>query len=357
MYIMTLEINQKCNLKCRYCYLGEKDGSKMSINTAFKAIDLAFEKVKIHKDKKIWFDFVGGEALLDFKMIEKLVNYIEMKNQKVQNILQFSVTTNATIISQEIIDFLVNKKFSLKVSIDGNKVINDLNRLSKDGYSVHDKIVSNLNQLREFERRSNKIVQVTNVVTNNNYRYYAESIKYLVEDLGFKLIDTAIDYCTEWSGEEKVILEKEIRKAFEYFIECAKQGKGFRWSFVDSLVDMKKERKKFYSCGAGIVSVYVRCDGSLYACPANLNEEVKLGHIDTGFINEKINWLKCFDNIENEKCQSCIASKYCPEKSCVMINISKTGTPHEPDPMLCWNRMLMYRMYLENEKIISKIEM
>ena len=56
MYTMTLEINQRCNLRCRYCYLGEKDGKKMSYETACKAIDRAFLYTKIHKDQTLWID-------------------------------------------------------------------------------------------------------------------------------------------------------------------------------------------------------------------------------------------------------------------------------------------------------------
>jgi len=357
MYILTLEINQKCNLACKYCYLGEKDGSKMTRDTAIKAINMAFEKVRIHKDRKLWVDFVGGEALLDFLMIREMVAYIEEKNVAESFDLLFSITTNATIFTDEIIDFLVDKNFSLKVSIDGEKSVNDLNRIAKTGYSVHDKIVSKLELIQDFEKRTNKIVQVTNVVTKNNYMNYFDSVKYLVNELGFRLLDTGIDYYTDWSEEEKARLEVEIRKIFDFFIELAKQGRGFRWSFAESLVEMKKERQKFYSCGAGIVSLYVRCDGSLFACPGNLDEEVTLGHIDDGLDRQKIEWLKQFDSIDNDKCQNCAAYDCCVEKSCVMMNIAKTGNPHQPDSMLCWTRLLMYQIYMENEKVISCIKM
>ena len=82
MYTMTLEINQRCNLRCKYCYLGEKDGSKMTCEVAYKAIDNAFKCTAIHKDRTLWIDFVGGEPLLDFDMIRSLVEYINRKKQR-----------------------------------------------------------------------------------------------------------------------------------------------------------------------------------------------------------------------------------------------------------------------------------
>lgn len=46
MYSMTLEINQKCNLKCKYCYLGEKVGTVMSLETAKKVLIWPFKKLR-----------------------------------------------------------------------------------------------------------------------------------------------------------------------------------------------------------------------------------------------------------------------------------------------------------------------
>lgn len=77
MYSLTLEINQRCNLDCKYCYLGEKNGSKMSIDIANLAVDMAFEKTTVHKDKTLSVSFVGGEALLDFDLMKEIVQYIE----------------------------------------------------------------------------------------------------------------------------------------------------------------------------------------------------------------------------------------------------------------------------------------
>lgn len=245
MYTLTLEINQRCNLRCKYCYLGEKDGTKMTYETAYKAIDRAFQFTKIHKDKTLWIDFIGGEPLLDFKMICDLVGYIHRKNDEFGYKLLLSLTTNATTIDSEILDFLIENEFSVKVSIDGNRNVNDINRLDCAGNSVYDKIVSNLEYFKEFENRSGRYVQVTNVITGNNYDRYYDSLVYLHKGLGFKIIDTAIDVGYQWTEEQMEILVENIKKSFEYFIEAAKKNEGFRWEFADKVIGYKKERKDF----------------------------------------------------------------------------------------------------------------
>ena len=80
--------------------------------------------------------------------------------------------------------------------------------------------------------------------------------------MGLKIIDTAIDVSYAWSPEEITILMNGIRKSFDYFIEAAKKNQGFRWDFVDKVVNFKNKRKKFYTCGAGIISSYVRTEGA-----------------------------------------------------------------------------------------------
>lgn len=362
MYSLTLEINQRCNLKCRYCYLGDKNGDKMEIQTAKKAIDMAFQKVKLHKDHKLWVDFVGGEALLDFKMIEMLVEYIEKKNLNEHNELLFSVTTNATVFNKEIINFLIEKQFALKVSIDGNKEINDRNRISCTGYSVHDKIMENLKYVRSFEERTGRYVQVTNVITENNYESYFESLVYLTKTLGFKMIDTALDLSVPWNNTQMEILSNEIKKSFRYFIEQAKKQNGFYWEFAEKVIKfrdpiIKNSTKKFYCCGAGIVSAYIRTDGTIFACPGNLEETVCLGNLDKGFKKEKMLELKNFNGIDNEECANCEIADYCVERSCMMQNIAVTGDKNKPAPIFCRMRRLMFELYQENEDIIKRINM
>ena len=78
-------------------------------------VNRAFNNVKIHKDRTLWFDFVGGEALLDYKFVKELVDYILKMNEGENYNLQFSLTTNGTLLTENIVDWLAENKFSLKI--------------------------------------------------------------------------------------------------------------------------------------------------------------------------------------------------------------------------------------------------
>ncbi|MCC0635803.1 radical SAM/SPASM domain-containing protein [Clostridioides sp. ES-S-0001-02] len=355
MYILTLEINQKCNLKCTYCYLGEKSGTEMKKEDAIEAINLGINQAKKHKDKKLVIDFVGGEASLDFNFIKDLVKYSQLKIKDEDIFLEFMTTTNAICLNKDMIDFYILNKFSLKVSIDGNKYVNDLNRINYNGEGSYDNIVDKLNLLRYYEKNVNKFVQVTNVITKNNYREYYNSLVHLTAELGFKFIDTAIDFCYEWNKEEYKIIEENIYKSFDYFIDCYKNNQGFIWSFINKSYKSLEQLKKTYSCGAGIVSLYVRNNGDYHTCPVSFNECSKLGDINNGLDLEKIKFLKNIDSIENKECKLCDIYEYCSAKGCVMGNYAKNRDLNTPIDMSCWMSKLKYKLIREKKDTINEI--
>ena len=101
MYTITLEVNQICNLRCTYCYLGRKTNQKMSEQIAYKGLEIAFLNAENHRDRRLWVDFVGGEALLSLSFLKHLVDYIEGQALKRNILVTYSITTNGTILNDE----------------------------------------------------------------------------------------------------------------------------------------------------------------------------------------------------------------------------------------------------------------
>lgn len=352
---MTLEVNQKCNLKCNYCYLGEKAGTVMSFETARKSVDLAFEKAVIHRDKKIWFDFIGGEALLDFSLINNILYYISDKNKDQQYSIKLSMTSNATTLNQSIIDWLILNNFDLKVSIDGSKEVHDLNRITTNNRGSFSMILEKWKYIREYEKRTGKLIQVTNVVTRNNYIYFFESVKFLVEELEIKIVDTAIDLFIDWTEEELSVICNEIYKIFALYERCFTEKRAFGWSFINEVMQSVEKKRKFYNCGAGIISLYVRTDGTFYSCPTHMVEQESLGSVERGLNPQKIKFLKDFNSIDNENCRTCEIYEECEAKSCVMQSLDTNGDINNPDPTLCFLQKFKTSFYYENFSRLKKI--
>lgn len=329
----------------------------MDYDTAVKAIDLAFRNTKIHRDKKLWIDFIGGEPLISFEMIRNLVTYIESKNKWYQYHLIYSTTTNATLLSEDIMDYLIEKNFSLKISLDGTKDVNDRNRISLNGVSVHDSIIQRMYLLKRYEEKTQKYVQVTDVITKNNFCDYYQSLQYLTDCLEFKIIDSSIDATTSWTMDELSELENILQCSLEYFFLRAAQQKGFHWGFARMMTDCKNDKERFYACGGGIISIYVRTDGSIFACPGNLMPEVSIGNVDIGYYKDKFSQLKRIKEIHNDRCRKCNLYDICKANSCIMQNIRLTGDINSPAPFMCYMQQLMHRLYIKNKDVLQRVQM
>ena len=110
---LVLQVTKQCNLRCKYCaysgnyYNREHSSSRMRFETARKAID--FYLKRSDKFDKLSVAFYGGEPLLEFELIKKCVKYIlENKGDKK---VTFPMTTNGTLLTQEVTELLVEFSF------------------------------------------------------------------------------------------------------------------------------------------------------------------------------------------------------------------------------------------------------
>ena len=151
--MLTLELTEKCNLRCKYCIYQEfNEGYRgygtydMTFDTAKHAIDFLIEHSSgIESSKKLILTFYGGEPLLQFDLIKKCVDYAESRHTGHEWL--FAITTNCTLLTEEKIRFFAEKKFTLTASIDGYKESHDANRVYPNGEGSFDIAISNLKKL------------------------------------------------------------------------------------------------------------------------------------------------------------------------------------------------------------------
>ncbi len=352
MYGMTLEINQRCNLHCSYCYLKNKNGQRMELDTAKKCVDLAFENARVQKQEKIIFDFVGGEALLDFDLLVEIVEYIEQISKEKNYEVQYGLTTNGTIFNDEIVDWLIDKKFNLKLSIDGDRKVTNLGRGSDTFFDVYEKIQSNWNFVLKYQKNSGKFAQVTNVITNNNYMFYFESFKHLIDQFQAKVIYTVFDIDSEWKEEQLANIADQIEQAYLFFKDRLVKYP-FYWHFITEVKNSIKIKKRFYSCGSGIIYLYVKSDGDFYACANAIQSKSILGNINNGYNQTKIDLLKNLSGIDNPECISCEQYDCCAAKGCIYKSLSENGSIHKPSRILCWQQKFYAEFYHKHKEFID----
>jgi len=153
--LVTLEATNRCSLRCGYCGYGEfyndydkRKNKDMPIEMALSLLDylknLWNSSLNISHDRSITIGFYGGEPLLNFPFIQKVIDYakgLELKHNR----FVFSMTTNGLLL-KKYMDFLVNNDFSLLISLDGNE-INNSYRIYKNGKPSFNKLMENLKVL------------------------------------------------------------------------------------------------------------------------------------------------------------------------------------------------------------------
>lgn len=149
---LLIEVTDRCNLECKYCGYGEFYSNYDRRETG----DQSFENVKLLVDylTKLWcsdynvshkneitIGFYGGEPLLNMKLVKETIAYIESLNLP-SLIFNYNTTTNAMLLDRYM-DYLVEKNFSILISLDGNEV-QSAYRVDKHGNSSFSRVVRNV---------------------------------------------------------------------------------------------------------------------------------------------------------------------------------------------------------------------
>lgn len=335
MYTITLEVNQICNLRCNYCYLGTKTYQKMSEEIAYKGLEIAFLNVEKHKDRRLWVDFVGGEALLSFPLLQKLVEYIKEEALKRSLVVSYSITTNGTIINNKILDWLVKNRVHLKLSIDGNRETHDRNRKTLSGEGSYKNIIKNIPYFRKYEEQTRQYIQVAHVITQNNYWEAFQSVRHLVEDVHFSIVDSSIDVSHSWTVEQLDKLGQEWENILCYYINSMESGKEFLWAPVLDIKKYNEASEDSGFCGVGLIQIYVKVDGKIYGCAANLGPSGCLGDVEKGF---SVNKIKGYRELAKKRniCSECDVHQKCQSCKCIMNNLAYSEQINGHNPNMCY---------------------
>jgi len=315
---MCLNMTHDCNLRCEYCFAsqGTYNGEKafLSFETGKKAFDYLVKNSGNRKNLEV--DFFGGEPLMNFDVIKKLVDYGRSLEKEYNKHFRFTVTTNGVLLDEEKMDYINENMDNVVLSIDGRKETNDRMRKTINKKGSYDLIVDNYK--RFISKRGSKDYFARGTYTSNNLDF-SEDVKHMRE-LGFDKISVepvvAKDEKKYALKKEHVdILKKEYEKLAEYYIESYK-SKDRRFQFFHFNIELEGGPciyKRSIGCGAGTEYVAVTPSGDLYPCHQFVgNEEFIIGNVEEGITNRAL--ADKFKNVSvNDKpaCRDCWAKYFC----------------------------------------------
>ena len=314
---LCLHIAHDCNLACRYCFAGEGeyqgDRSLMSYEVGKKALDFLVANSGSRRNLEV--DFFGGEPLMNFDVVKKLVAYGRSLEKENDKHFRFTLTTNGVLLNDEIIDFANKEMDNIVLSIDGRKSVHDYMRPSKNGKGSYDLILPKFKKVAESRKQQKYYVRGT--FTHHNLDF-VEDVLHLADE-GFEQI--SVEPVVAEPTEDYAIKEEDLPVIMEGYDRLAKEmlkrkkeGRGF--NFFHYMIDLSGGPcvyKRLSGCGSGTEYLAVTPWGDLYPCHQFVGkEEFCLGNVDDGIVNTEVrDTFKLCNVYAKEECKKCFAKFYC----------------------------------------------
>lgn len=174
---LVFEVTDDCNLRCYYCAYGklygnydERKSKKLSFGLVKKVIDYMIDLWKSSYNTSfnniVDISFYGGEPLMNFELITQTISYLESLDIDTLN-FSYRMTTNAVLLNKYM-DYLVDKKFNLLISIDGDEY-GDSYRVTKSGKNSFKRVYENILLLKnKYPEYYDKYVDFNAVLHNRN---------------------------------------------------------------------------------------------------------------------------------------------------------------------------------------------
>lgn len=319
---LVMNVTNQCNLACQYCYefgadkvaTPEGKAKFMDWETAQTSVDYLIRESK-HR-KAVHITFFGGETLMNFTLLKRVVAYAREACAERGKTIDFSLTTNATLLSPAIIEFLAENAIGVTVSIDGPKSTNDKFRVFSNGRGSYDIIAPKICDLLARHRTRPISARVTLTTTDidvlNVYRHLKQDLGFY--EVGFAPVTTSPDrlYSIGEGGMGKV-LDQFATLAQEYLsFAMRNQHHGFS-NVSDTLAELHQGISKSHPCGAGLGLLGVSPSGDLAPCHRFVDSDThKLGHINTGIDLARKSDFLSRGNVGNKyDCQTCWARPLC----------------------------------------------
>ena len=314
---MCLHVAHTCNLNCSYCFASQGkyqgDRAVMSYEVGKRAFDFLIEKSGSRRNLEV--DFFGGEPLMNWDVVKKLVAYARSIEKEHNKNFRFTLTTNGMLIDDEVIDFLNKEMSNVVLSLDGRPEVNDHFRKDYKGSGSYEVIVPKFKRL--VEARGDKNYYVRGTYTHNNVDFTNDILH--MADLGFTELSMEPVVCPP--GDPYALTEEDLPKLFEQYeilakemIKRKKEGRGF--TFYHYMIDLKNGPciyKRITGCGSGTEYVSVTPWGELYPCHQFVGDEkYSLGNIWDGIKNTEIqDEFRSCNAYAREECKDCWAKLYC----------------------------------------------
>ena len=314
---LCLHVAHTCNLNCSYCFAaqGRYQGERalMSFEVGKRAMDFLIENSGARRNLEV--DFFGGEPLMNWEMVKKLVAYCREQEKIHNKNFRFTLTTNGMLIDDDVIDFCNREMSNVVLSLDGRREVHDRLRVDYAGRGSYDQIVPKFQKF--VAARGDKSYYIRGTYTHNNTDFTNDIFH--MADLGFKelsmepVVSRPDDPCA-LTAEDLPVLKEQYEILAKEMIKRDREGRGF--TFYHYMIDLTGGPciyKRISGCGSGTEYMAVTPWGDLYPCHQFVGDpKYLMGDIWKGVTNTAVrDEFKHCNAYARPECKDCWAKLYC----------------------------------------------
>jgi uncharacterized protein len=314
---LSLAVAQACNLGCTYCYAQQgsfgQPPQAMASEVALAAVGRLLRSAPT--GSRVTLAFLGGEPLLNRRVLRAATVYAATLARDRQVHINFSITTNGTLISLEDAEFFENHAFAVTISLDGVGVVHDRLRPHKDGTGTYDTILTRVEPLLRCQQRMQVSARVTVTPKNICLRETLEELAQLgFYSVGFSPMLSSPTGSVQMSPKDlRMMLDQMCACGLEFESRViAGQHYPFQ-NLATALSEIHRGTHRPYPCGAGAGYLGVSADGKLSACHRFVGDDsATMGDLVHGTdVSRQARWLHERHVHRQEPCRSCWARYLC----------------------------------------------
>jgi uncharacterized protein len=350
IYKLSLEVFSGCNMRCLYCYAHiwqkkEEKPIKASFEQIKKSIDFfIFEFGKYAKAYEV--NIVGGgEPLINFNLIKEIRNYCDELEKVTNKKIVFWVFTNGTVFTKEIINYFIQKRQSLTISLDGPAEIQNYLRPLGSGLGSYKIIEKWIKFIKETARGKSGIENfwVSTVITtrHNNLiellllfkklgikKAQIRPIRTKNEDLVFGIVD--LRRLKHLYNELVNYLVEDVKDLHFELLNIILNDRDY---LGRQIIRILLRQHVTYRCGASKSKLSIRANGNIYPCDIGSDiDKLKLGNITNYNLDNKYYFQLHTD--KKPICMDCWCRYLCGG-GCYIAAYERTGDINSPDFIEC----------------------
>lgn len=260
--LLMVYVTEQCNLRCSYCFV-EKKPRHMSVETMRKTIDFFFHRNISGPESNLYLTFFGGEPFTRLDCLEEGVAYARAPRPNSYKSIEFSATTNGTVIGPRVERLVRESRMSLLVSLDGG-IGASSHRQFVSGRPSYETVARNLPRLVAWSPRV--IVRMT---FHPGALDLVENVRHAL-DLGAPAIMLCPVVEANWAGHEAT-LDEAYQALAEMYVAEARRGRILPLEMTNNLLRdhdaaARGGARPGRPCNMGTSLIGVDPDGNVMPC-------------------------------------------------------------------------------------------